>query len=404
MIGRVLQRVALGVFLLGGLVLIAPSASAQTAPSVAEIRTKTTRYLRIFEAKGIRFEIYYAKKILNYLQTNPKAAQGLYMSVKPRWDRKLGPHLGVEALDSVAAVAKAKAAKQIKVLEVTCMKARSIATADAACIAAADVYSAAGNNAKLKAICQGQGHRSPYKDWRKRNYACQLLSAAGSSVGMNAINAASCAELPTVFDTHKRSITSGMNKQANSKNFLTVGFKFVKCKNWDYVIEKLIHWGGRSGDGAALLKALHTAGKKLEKRMLAYMKKHQRNLFNFEHAGYALDHYTSWMHDNRLHRSCRKYIPYAKKLADKVWGNFAWYFRMSKCKAAANIVAKRLSSPLWRTRKGACVTLGQIGNKRHLRKVKILARSDSYTTFVRHYRVYPVRNACRAAAGQIQLR
>ncbi|MFH2007097.1 MAG: hypothetical protein ABI333_10970 [bacterium] len=226
---------------------------------------------------------------------------------------------------------------------------------------------------------------------------------ADASPGMTAINAASCAQLPKVFETHKNAIAGGRDK-ASRQNFLTVGFKLVKCNNWDYVIEKLIHWGGNNGDGAALLTALHKAGKKLETQMLAYMKRHKRSLFNFEHAGYALDHYTSWMHNNRLHKGCGKYIPYAKLLADKVWGNFAWYFRMSQCKAAADIVAKRLASPRSATRAGACKTLGRIGSKRHLRKINIVARSDSHFTFIRGYRTFTVRQACRAAAGQIQLR
>ncbi len=407
--GRLISRMAMGLLLAGGLMLAAPSAGAQ-APPDRVIRAKTAKYLQIFVTKGIRFEIYYAKKILKYLQTDPARARRLYLSVKPRWDRKLGPHLGVNALGDVGAVARAKRARHWKVLEVTCMKARSVRVADAACRAAVDLYRETHNLKKLKAICQGQSTRSPYYHWRHRNQACKAVSAAGASAGLSAFSGATCQNAVAMFEKHKQGLVSAysLSKAQKQANFDAVALKLAKCGQWDYIFEKLMHWGGSHGQGRKMLDALHRAGFKLEKLMFAYMKRHRRRLFDFKHAGYALDHWTGYLYDRRMFRNCRKWVKWAYKIPDKVWGNINWFLRNAKCRGAARVAIKRLRSNNARVRKGACVTLGVLGRRRHLRKVRILARTDGYYKWVRRgwrkYRVYPVRDACKAAAGKIQLR
>ncbi len=63
---------------------------AQPRPTPQEIRTNTMRYLKALQAKGRNVDVFLAKRILTYLKTNPKAALGMYLGYKPRWDKILG--------------------------------------------------------------------------------------------------------------------------------------------------------------------------------------------------------------------------------------------------------------------------------------------------------------------------
>ena len=92
MTSRLLHRLALGLFLLGGLILVAPSAGAQTPPSIEEVRAQTNKYIKALEAKGERMQVGNAKRILRYLKdkSTAMAARGMFVGYKRMWDKKLG--------------------------------------------------------------------------------------------------------------------------------------------------------------------------------------------------------------------------------------------------------------------------------------------------------------------------
>ncbi len=225
---------------------------------------------------------------------------------------------------------------------------------------------------------------------------------------------ATCDNVVEVWRKYEEYLTDDFRygeKQA-SKNVSVAGVKLASCGKTDFVFEKLVHRGSAKGSGEQLLFAMDAAGIDVEAKLLEYMKAHKSSLFTFEHAGHALDHLTTYLHTKRKFERCTEYFPYAKVLDDKNFGAFNWFFRKANCKGAEKLAAKRLTSDRASTRSGACMTLGQLGNKSHLRKVNILAKTDPYMKVEKKARdgrlweveTWPVRQSCKAAAGKIQLR
>lgn len=132
----------------------------------------------------------------------------------------------------------------------------------------------------------------------------------------------------------------------------------------------------------------------------------------FKHADIALGNYTDYLAKAGKFGRCKAYIRYAAKTSDEVFGGWSWYFREAGCTAAAKIFPKRLSSDRVATRKSACWSLGKPGSKKHIKKLKIVAKRDPHFKIkeaekngrVYAYKFYVVREACHQAIGQIQLR
>jgi hypothetical protein len=410
---KVTHRLALGMALIAGL-LFTTSSVAHAAPSDAEIKADLQKYIALFTKKKVGVDAFMAKRTLKQMDTNPAQARSMYKNLKSRWTKKYGDMstMGVEALKSVDAVNKAKAAKKWQVLEVTCMRANSIPTADAACKAATELHAASGNVKRLKQICQGQRRASPFYKWRSRKGACSAVASAGSKVGMKALASATCGTIISVFEKHKDQTVSlnkrDMPKAQQHKNFNAFALKMASCKKWDYLFTKLMHWGGSSGPGRGMLDALAKAGHKVEKLALAFVKRTRGKLFKFEHADHALSHLVGYLKDSRPTKSCRSWVKWAYKLPDGVWGSMNWYLRETKCKGAVKVALKRFGSSSTSVRIGACKTVGKLGKRRHIGKLKVLAKRDGYSKWVRRgyrkVRIWPVREACNAAIGQIKVR
>ncbi len=404
-------RFVLGVVLGAGVLVSAP-ADLLAAPSDAEIKANLNKYIALFEKKSRRADAFLAKRALKQMSTDPARGRRFYEGLKQRWDTKYGDlsTLSVDPLKSLAEIAKAKAAKQWKVLEVTCMYAdATIALLDAACKAAREVHVALGNQKRLKAICAGN---APFTKWRHRSRVCKAVAASGAQGAMKAFGSATCATVISVFEKNKdKTVTVSrhkMSKEQQNKNFATFALKMAKCKKWDYLFTNMMHWGGGSGPGRRMLDALAKAGHNIEKQVFAYMKRHRGNLFTFKNANYALDHLVGYLWDNKLTGNCKTWVKWAYKLPDNVWGNMNWYLRKARCKGAVKVALKRLGSGIVSVREGACTTVGELGGRRHARRLRPLAKGDGYFKWVRRgyrrYRIWPVREACAAAIARCKVR
>lgn len=406
------HRLAIGMSFIAGL-LFALSSVAQAGPSDAEIKADLNKYIAIFKKKRVSVDAFLAKRALKQIDTNPAQGRSMYKNLKMRWNKKYGDMstVGVEPLDNVDAVNKAKAAKKWQVLEITCMRANSIAAADAACKAATELHKESGNVKRLKEICQGQRAASPFYKWRSRKSACLAVASAGSKIGMQALASATCGTVISVFEKHKDKTVSlnkrDMPEEQQQKNFNAFALKMAKCKKWDYLFTKLMHWGGSNGPGRKMLDTLTKAGHNVEKLALAFMKR-SRGSFKFEHATHALSHLVGYLKDSRPNKSCRAWVKWAYKVPDEVWGSMNWYLRETQCKGAVKVAVKRFGSPLPRIRIEACKTVGKLGKRGNIRKLKVLAKRDGYSKWVRRgyrkVRIWPVREACSAAIGQIKVR
>lgn len=106
------------------------------------------------------------------------------------------------------------------------------------------------------------------------------------------------------------------------------------------------------------------------------------------------------MWENRTRATRRMYRKYKWRVRSMMIG----YLKMAECKSFKGKVVSLLSSNSWRDRNQACHFMKHWGNSGDLRKLRAIANSDGYSFIRRRVRIYPVRTACRAAAGQVQLR
>ena len=282
-----------------------------------------------------------------------------------------------------------------------------------ACIVVTDAYANQNKIAKLKEICKGT--TGTYKHWYQRRYTCRQMLLHGGSGEMRQFTQATCADLPALYKAHGNRVTdrSKWGKAGADANLVHIAERFIGCKQWSFVWRRMAHLGNRYSDqGGQLLEGLHAKGHKLAREMHRFIRKHGRRAFRFKHANYMTDHFTTFLKRHGDATKCKSWFAAANDAPDKVFGNWNWYFRTVKCQGAERLAAKRLLSARSGTRAGACRTLGVLGGKKHLRKVLILARTDSYSRIkeVRRNnriwatRIWPVRVACREAAGKIQLR
>ena len=229
--------------------------------------------------------------------------------------------------------------------------------------------------------------------------------------GNEAIQNASCEELADAWETNKAAVTDSFyaTEEGADQNFIAAGKRFAECKNWDYLFIKFIHWGDSKGKGPQLINALVSDGVDMESEMLAFLK---GNAMDFEYAPTASMHYTNFLIENKKFSRCKEYIAPSRKMPDLSWEHFAFFFQESNCKAAGDSVKVRLSSERADMRIMACRTLAKIGSRKHLSKMRSVAKSDPYykeVSFVRNDKIYiekeyTVRDICTSSVQQLRSR
>lgn len=192
--------------------------------------------------------------------------------------------------------------------------------------------------------------------------------------------------------------------------------KFARCGDWKTVFQRL--FASNRGWALHMLKTLENTNlstpvhKGLEKWIAE-----SEQPFKFK-LGYYVADFLRYAVDRSSKKSnyCKAYFMSAKKapqirnrmIRSKVRRYGLGFLMVGKCTQYKSFVTEQLTSDWWIDRKIACEVLGKWGSKSALRKVSILASSDSFVhrKLSRRYRrpFYPVRKACRSAAGQIRLK
>ncbi len=308
-------------------------------------------------------------------------------------------------------VEAAKKKKDFKALSHICMikgKVTLHETRIAACHAGVAVLVQKGDVAELEKICR-QWSDEPYKRWldakstptgTKRRSACRVLRELKSADGTKAFDEASCDNMIEVFRKYEKSLTD------TAANLARAGSKLAKCGHWDHIIEELAYRGrNKSGKGYKLIVEMAKGGTDWEAQVLAYAKrKGGGQVFTTEYAYFFLSHFADYLVESGK-TNCKPYIKVAARTPDIPFRALNWYFRKTNCTAAAQVIAKRLASDRADVREGACKSLGLLGSKRkHLKKVRLLARTDPYYRVQGLNKVYDVRNACAAAANKLALK
>ena len=229
--------------------------------------------------------------------------------------------------------------------------------------------------------------------------------------GNEAIQNASCGDLQEIWERHKSAVTDSYyaTEEGALQNFLGAGKRFAECEHWDYLFTNIIHWGDSKGEGPQLIKVLVADGVDMEGQMLTFLKS---NAMDFESAPTASMHYTNFLIENKKYSRCKEYVAPSSTMPDLSWEHFAFFFQESKCTAAANSVQKRLSSARADMRIMACRTLAKIGSRKHLSKMRSVAKSDSYfkeVSVVRNDKIYiekeyTVRDICKESVEQLRRR
>jgi hypothetical protein len=166
----------------------------------------------------------------------------------------------------------------------------------------------------------------------------------------------------------------------------------------------MVHWGQREGVGYKLLLAAEKNGIDVEGALMGYLRANASSPFSFRHGGYAVSHITSWLL-NTGKTNCEQFIPYAGASTGGPLGEWLHFFAQTTCTKAAPLAVRLLAHDHAARRRQACVLLGKIGAREHLRKLKIIADSDpAFKIQGQGVKVYHVRDACKAAMGKIELR
>ncbi len=199
--------------------------------------------------------------------------------------------------------------------------------------------------------------------------------------------------------------------------WVTWGKRMAKCENYEAIFEQIAHVGdfGENGDGAIILEKLEKEGVPLVAGFATYAAANRGPSFlDIKNADYAANHIANWLSTGKHFDQCATLAKALPGASEDARARMLFYFTDAKChKEGAAVGLGLLTAQGAGNRVRACVNLGETGDVSVLKKVQILATSDTYSEVqekqgndgrIYGVKVFPVRDACSAAAGKIQLR
>jgi len=251
-----------------------------------------------------------------------------------------------------------------------------------------------GNVEFLKSVCAGD-KRVRYSDDKRK--ACNMVKR----------HEAANVDCSNVVEAYE-------NTPKNSEEFVgSMATKLAECGEHTFIFEHVVHWGNNA-EGARILAKLEKEGQPMEEKFVEYASSHKGKAFLPKHTKFSLDYIGKWLIKKGSTGHCALIADAVKDGTElaKVWA-FP-YFKDAKCAAeGVPIAAEVLLSDSAQHRIWACATLGKLGDASVLGKVETLATTDAYSEIVEErtnsgslvaVKVWPVRDACTAAAGKIKLR
>ena len=248
-----------------------------------------------------------------------------------------------------------------------------------------------GDVAYLKKVCAGEVRLRYEGD---KGEACDWLAKR------EALNTP--VDCDTVVKVYEQS------PKAESAFQLKMGKKFVECGKIKETFETLVP------DSFELLNVLEDGGVNMDAAWVKYLQENKGSGFMAtKNVVAAMRKINDWLAKKAHLGHCAETLAAATGASEaaRVW--VMPYYSEAQCKDGAPMVAELLLSDTADHRMWACNALGAIGGKAVLAKVQTLAQSDGFSTLretqaasgnVYGVKVYPVREACEAAAGKIKLR
>jgi hypothetical protein len=183
----------------------------------------------------------------------------------------------------------------------------------------------------------------------------------------------------------------------------------VKCKNWNFLFNTLlISNSGSAGTRRHGFKAL----KYLDKHkidvilgLVAYLKNNKKP-FSIKYGCNAAKNFTLWMQFYKKFDIAKDLVKYMKKVTKCAKTQFANYFFSAgvNSKKAISFFHDQLLSQDPKALSVACKYLSNYGSKKHLRRLRIISKTNSAYKVRNFVKVYWVRDICKNAIGQIRLR
>ena len=249
----------------------------------------------------------------------------------------------------------------------------------------------------LKEVCDGTRNSRPYT----KTEACRMLKTRESLQG-------TC---DNVMERFKKTTL----KRKTIDHF---ALEMAECGMWTEFFEEIAHLGNAKRQPALSYVEQKMKAKKVsvKAKYIEYLNQHKgKKFFALKklETRYALQHIGNWLVDSNHLDLCNQVVASAKGASEiaQVWT--LPYLTEAKCtKKGSKIAQGLLASDYADHRKWSCNALAKIGNKSHIKKLKILATTDSFKRIREERRggriwaveEYPVRDACKAAMGKIQLR
>jgi hypothetical protein len=250
-----------------------------------------------------------------------------------------------------------------------------------------------------------------------RDFATLQKQCAGAIPVGEANKARACAMAAMVEaeDTKDcdRSVAIFEQGPTGASNYLVdISKKLAECDRYPAIFEGVMPL---SSDGGKLLVALEQAGKPVEAKFIEYAKGHGGAAFlPVEDAPHGLSNISQWLLAAGHKNECQVLATAVTGASEDLHYAALGYFRDAPCKTeAVSVAAGLLTSETASHRLAACEVLGLLGDEAQSKKLALLAETDAYSELQEEQagsgatyasRVYPVRDACRAAAGKIALR
>lgn len=199
----------------------------------------------------------------------------------------------------------------------------------------------------------------------------------------------------------KRFTTLSKARYGKSKPMMSLrlegGEKLAKCGKWDYLFNTQMF---SSYTSKKLLAKLDASSLPVTQKIHFWLKKQGTSFFpkeSWSSKRTALRNLTTFLKTkNQLHRHCPQLVQFLNTSRHpKDRRTFLVSFIDAKCKSAAPAVLKALTDEYYITRMRACYVMRHVGSTRDIRKLRIVAYTDSS---------YKVRIACRSTIGFLKLR
>lgn len=244
---------------------------------------------------------------------------------------------------------------------------------------------------KLKAL-----NTKGYSDAQVKQVQDAIIAAR-----LEKLIAAPCDKAVEAFEA----VRSGGPRAADEQVFFAGWEKLGTCKQWGTLFTTYLHYGdGPRALGKLALQETDKRGLPVDKEFVAFMKGASKNPFP-QFPLQAMANFAEFRvakTDGGL--PCKDYVPMASKVTGD--GLFALLFLYGKldCKEAAEATVAALADDSPRTRERACWVLAEIGSKKHIAKMKIVAEKDATYKMKGAVPVYWVRDSCQQAIGKLELK